>query len=268
MGDLTEELSGVVSTGQRPLTKCPSDSTIVVSSHTKRKYNVERYNSHRQLRRLCVCGQDSGSQEPSAVRHFHATGPTKQKLGKTKSCMLRDFNSCQLESQLRRDHHQAIGLSRRNAIKRRSRPQKYAPSAPIKDRQFTLRGNDTLLPARLSKSQSYAMRESSTKKTRIRRHSQHDDLPTQTVQKCSHHVYNNKHAKSGPKRQTTKKENDLTIDNYYCTDSFLEQPKVILADNVFLRRRWSMCMNPDRTPVAPVAPVAPDGMNWVVYGYL
>ena len=266
MGDLFGELSKDDGIRQIPLmssVKYTSDSTIAVSrvSPTARHYHLQVDRQAGSLTHLC----DSDMQHPSVK---HCCVSTKEKLKKSRSFTLRDFSSVsQLESQdnhQRRYHHQTVRLSRKNAIKRRTRPHKFVPHPLTKDHKMT---HDRVLPPELS--ESYIVGEALTERTLARRNSltQLGEILTQTVQKSSRQVYKNN---SNSRRKTAEEENDHVIKRY-CTDSSLEQPKLFLVNDVRLLRRWSICTNPDvKTGCIECVPhnMAPEGMNWVVYGYL
>ena len=261
MGDLhmLGELSNDDNIQLMSSVKYTSDSTMAVSrvSPTPRHYHLQLDRQAESLTHL----RDSDMQHPS-VKHCCVSSTTKEKLKKSQSFTLRDFiHSVSLESPRERNHHQTVRLSRKNAIKRRTRPHRFVPHPLAKDHKVACGG---VLPPELS-----IVGETLTERTLARRNSQPTDLLTQTVQKSSRQVHVYK-SKSNSRRKTAEKENDHMVKRY-CTDSSLEKPKLFLVNRVHLRRRWSICTNPDveTGPIEPVPhSIAPEGMNWVVYGYL
>lgn len=219
--------------------KYPSDSIIAVSSHIKHLFHRQSPNEpHREFkRRNTTAGQ---------------------KLKKAKSLMLHrcttKFRSDPPPESSHRGKERAIKLSRRNAMRRESRPLKLAK---IRDCQAFTEGNDeqgvyrAMAPAQRSQSQSYKMKAANTstlrRKFTERRNSQTEKEDVAGI-------------KGNSRKRATVTENDHAVKTY-CIDTYLgcaNKPKLF---NVNVNPVSSV--RGDAQTAAP-----PAGMNWVVYGYL
>ena len=219
--------------------KYPSDSTIAVSSRFK---HIHHY-FHRQT-----------SHEPhSEFKQRYTTG---QKLKKARSCVIRDTNNFRSDPPPPEcNRHSPVKLSRRNAMKRGSRPWPLVLKvARGKDQGGVCKATT---PAQRSQSQSYRIKDTPTS-CKIGLEKKFPDKK---------HLQMEKEGMDGVKGNTgklaTMKENDHVVKGY-CVDT---SPGP--GHHVDRLRLFNVYMNPVssvREDVQTAAP--PAGMNWVVYGYL
>ena len=220
--------------------KYPSDSTIVVSSRTK----------HRLFHR-----QSSYESNSEFKRRNARAGQT---LKKAKSLMLHDWHT-------RPDpppHRGNVKLSRRNAMRRVSKPMRLAK---VSDQLAGFTKGEgqqgvcrAMAPAQRSQSQSYTVKDGTCIANYGLQRKFTDRAYLQTEMDAD--VAEVKENGGKLRKRTTMKEMNHTVKSY-CIDTSLQ-------GRTNEPRLFNACVSPVSTvrEDAHAAAPAPAGMNWVVYG--
>lgn len=243
MGDIRKEISRIGISGMDSIRQMPLLASVAYTSDSLPGHmNRSGHAKHPSPRESSPLRHFQGSLDDlnlkGRVQESCLVSSTNEKLKKAISCTIGEQKHFRADLQLDKAH-ETVKLSRKNAMKRESRPQRCGTTAA----------------AKRSQSQSYGVKETARRTCVCSRKLVHDEL---TDMACPERVTKSVCVKQS--KRTTEKENDHVVRSY-CIESNPEygnRAKLLFVNNI-------VCVIPERKSQAPVAP---SGTNWVVYGYL